>query len=548
MDALQTFAASGYTRAAADGSWRLTELALSRICTGTAYQFSSDLYALNADVGTKAVQDCSNYEVMKLLHLAGWKRQGMPPRARRRQVQPFLRGGVLQKKVYYGTFHRKYAEHGILNIRHFLAETDYDLLLRGTHVACADHDDDHDDGDDADFLQDDLATHVTQDNWEDEHVNAATEPHPQPELPDPNTPDFEHPFAEMSLQDDDEFLRSLEEALENFVTEEAYSDVSDSYDDFPPLALVSGACETELAVHNMEQPGNDLPLQPEEIEVQVEDLAPLQPEEIEVHVEDLAPGFIEPHHVVHPQDDVHALEGDTDARYRSGNVPLPAEIAVARQTLEDAVVETLQLTVVPRQNSRVLKWGAFVITHKPWSSTWQIACPWHARSTVTGCRKSVTCRATHESVNAHVNSVKMLILWARAARDYDKQRWHLLHPLPAPNELPSTDILLTYKADMSVEPEPGTVVDDETMERSGDPTAAAKPRAKTKAKAKGKAEGKGKHKPGAKAKGRAAGGGKGKGNARKGKASGKVGRASSASSSSRSNSSSCSSASSSSSS
>eukprot|EP00971_Amphidinium_carterae_P111197 2202380-Amphidinium_carterae.5 len=510
MEALRTFAASGYTHQGGDGSWTLTDLALNNICTGTAYQRVGDPYALSADVGTKAVQDCSNYELLKLLHLAGWRRQALPQKARRLQCQPILRDGVLQKKVYYGSFHRKYAEvlltctrdpiffvqHGILNIRHFLPETTYDLLLKGTDFACFDNDD-------ADDLQDDLAGHEPQDYWEDEPVTAATEPHdgPYPEQ-DHDTTEYEPRFEDMPPLDDDEFLRGLEEALESFALEGAESDVtlSDGYEDLPMPAVLApmGAHETDHAVGNVEQ-------------------------------EELAHGVIDTPLAV-LQDEGNALVDDVEGRHRSGNIPLPAEVAAHRQTLEDAVVETLQLTVVPRPNSRVLKWGAFVITHKPLSSSWQIACPWHARSVVTGCRKSVTCGAIAEDVTAHVNSVKMLILWARAARDHDRQRWHLIHPLPAANELPSTDILLTYKADMSAEPEPGTVVDDETMDNLGAAVAAAKPKAKTKAKA--KAEGKAKHKPGAKPKGRGGGLGKGRAPARgKGKAKGNAAHGSSSGSS-----------------
>eukprot|EP00971_Amphidinium_carterae_P349793 6491228-Amphidinium_carterae.2 len=226
---LQTFAASGYAQQATDGSWRLTNAALTRICTGTAYIHSGDLFALDADVDTKAVLACSDYEVLKLLHLAGWKRQGLPQKARRKEVQPILREGVLQKKVYYGTFHRKYAEHGILNIRHFLPEASYDRLLRGSQVEFLDHDD-------ADFLQDDLAVHVVHDNWADELVHATTEPSPQE---DPDTTEFDAPIEEMPALDDDDFLRGLEEALENYLVAEVSSDMSDGYDDIPPPAPVS---------------------------------------------------------------------------------------------------------------------------------------------------------------------------------------------------------------------------------------------------------------------------------------------------------------------
>ena len=158
----------------------------------------------------------------------------------------------------------------------------------------------------------------------------------------------------------------------------------------------------------------------------------------------------------------------------------PAHLDDGRRHLEDRVVAALGLTVLPRGQGRLLKWGAFIVTHLPASQVLQIACPWHARNQATGCKKAVTCRAAITEIQDHVRTVIQLIFWARAARDYDRQKWHLIHPLAA--ELPTIEVLRTYLPGMSEEPMPGSIRNDLELERLAE-RAAAKGKARPKAKA-----------------------------------------------------------------
>ena len=90
------------------------------------------------------------------------------------------------------------------------------------------------------------------------------------------------------------------------------------------------------------------------------------------------------------------------------------------------------------------RWGVFLLTFVKQDGSrkhgaWQATCPFHAKSKVTGCRKTVNIRAPGDEA-ASFRAQELVRLWCSTAPNYSRQREHIawnphFHELPDPEVL-----------------------------------------------------------------------------------------------------------------
>ena len=82
-------------------------------------------------------------------------------------------------------------------------------------------------------------------------------------------------------------------------------------------------------------------------------------------------------------------------------------------------------------------WGCFLFTYKTGDS-YQAQCPWHKKSSATGCKKTMACGGP--SREQHELCIRRLRFWCSDALAYDRQRhhrgWH-----PTPEQTPPMEVI-----------------------------------------------------------------------------------------------------------
>ena len=257
-------------------------------------------------------------------------------------------------------------------------------------------------------------------------------------------------------------------------------------DDMMPLEVGGGAPTEGVPVARNEEPDRH---DNEEAQTMEELLAEML-EEAEIDSEDVVIGDAVP----------VALPGEAASSNAVFVAPLAPEVQPPDPDLpQPPVPEPPQVPaeiIRQRERREAVTWGHFRLRFKKASDRephgrWEASCPWHAKSSVTKCKK--TLRLPGPSVEEQEQTLQLLRHWCNSARAYSRQREHVSYT-PTLQLLPSAAIIMAQQ----ITDEPPVVVDTDEM-LDGVRDAEAPPAPKAKAKGKGKARPKAKGKPKAQA-------------------------------------------------
>ena len=90
--------------------------------------------------------------------------------------------------------------------------------------------------------------------------------------------------------------------------------------------------------------------------------------------------------------------------------------------MNEWVADRMKLTSARRRGKHVLTWGAFLMTYKPASDSWQASCRWHKLNERSGCKKTVKAGPLKED---HYSAIRILKYWCMRAQAHNRQRLHL---------------------------------------------------------------------------------------------------------------------------
>lgn len=323
----------------------------------------------------------TNFELLSVLEKSGWEWKPLPPKAKRgNQKVTWEPDGTLSRRVFFGGFQRDYIlclvlcermpdrfyRAGTTEVLHFQDAQYYkSMATHGADVGAGDDDDLAD-------LAIDVSSHLP--------LTSVAGGHPQPPLMDDSDlnpdgiaaesgPDLDSGLSDARIDEDasDGFEAALGEILDQVQLAEAGGEV--------------GAAPSESAE---QQP------------------PPPPPPPVESQVPPAAARLVR---AKAPQNYILHFE--------------------TRRDFECYMAPRAGLSEEARGSQLRLSWGSFIFTSK--HQGWQAACPWHARSDVTGCRKFR--RAAADDEGSHLECIRWLKMWCLESKSYDRQRYHLAAPI-----------------------------------------------------------------------------------------------------------------------